>query len=140
MMIPYLKMIYKDGTAKLYVPELNWSILSREGTQQGDPLGMLIFCFGIKSSVDAIDVKLSELKATAPPEEAADDWCSVWYADDNLGATPFRIFPKIYKFMREQLKDELHLNLVDHKLHCYSPMHSPEKCEELLLKQRLIMM
>ena len=77
-------------------------------------------------------MKLSELKATAPPEEAADDWCSVWYADDNLGATPFRIFPKIYKFMREQLKDELHLNLVDHKLHCYSPMHSPEKCEELV--------
>ena len=74
---PQLFVGQDGGCEVLYMQCVAFSILSMEGTAQGDPLAMTMYDLAVTPLID-------QLKASCP------EVCQVWYADDATGASTLR--------------------------------------------------
>ena len=94
-------------------------IRSAQGAQQGDPLGMLLFCCAmttvLKSGLDYMEHLKRQWKEDhkgQPDENDCDDWILVAFADDIFICAPPGIAAKMYMrlnyLVQEELKMEFH--------------------------------
>ena len=94
-------------------------IWSTEGTQQGDPLGMTMFCAGMALIIEGADkyirVLREEWRRRKPNDEYADEWLFVVFADDIFICAPPEIAARLYAHIAHIAKTELNLVFKDEK-------------------------
>ena len=110
-------------------------IWSSEGTQQGDPLGMTMFCAGMALIIEAaekyIEVLREEWRAERPNEEP--EWLFVVFADDIFICAPPVIAAKLYAHIAYIAKKELNLVFNDEKTR-FASMGNTKKLTKSLKK------
>ena len=102
-----LRFFMDDGTTR--------TIKSSEGTQQGDPAGMFLFCLGLKKPLKNIKERVPEALVAAS-------------ADDITIGTSTQNFENIWSIAEEELsKYNLRINRGKSHVYCFNPSGLPQE-------------